>query len=84
MKNSPPEDTDHLPDPHEDQHVADLSPWVAERFIKLLNQYGEAMYAAGIRDARQGLPDYASIHPTHRTASTQLKQLLGVETPDHG
>lgn len=31
---------DHLPDPHEDQHVAHLSPWVAEQFIKLLNQYG--------------------------------------------
>ena len=74
---------DHLPDPHEDQHVAHLSPWVAEQFIKLLNQYGEAMYAAGIRDARQGLPDYASIHPAHRTAAAPLKQLLGVENPDH-
>lgn len=73
------EDPDHLPDPHEDQHVAHLSPWVATQFLKLLTRYGEAMYTAGVQDARQGRPDYASIHPTHRQASAEIKQLMGVD-----
>lgn len=74
---------DHLPDPHEDQHVAHLSPWVAEQFLGLLARYGQAMYVAGRRSATLTEAARIDCEAAHRTASTQLKQLLGVENPDH-
>ena len=75
---------DHLPDPHEDQHVAHLSPWVAEQFLDLLARYGQAMYQAGVEAAkRQTPPTCSELAEVHRAASAPLKQLLGVENPDH-
>ena len=75
---------DHLPDPHEDQHVADLSPWVAERFLDLLARYGQAMYVAGVEAAkRQPTSTCSDLAEVHRTAAAPLKQLLGVGPPDH-
>ena len=76
---------DHLPDPHEDQHVADLSPWVAERFLDLLARYGQTMYQAGVEAAkRHPTPACSDLADVHRSAAAPLKQLLGVENPDHG
>lgn len=74
---------DHLPDPHEDQHVANLSPWVAEQFICLLARYGQAMYVAGRRSATLTEAARIDCEAAHRSASSPLKQLLGVENPDH-
>ena len=76
-------DQDHLPDPHEDQHVAHLSPWVAEQFLDLLARYGQDMYRAGRRNAVLSQAALIDCEACHRTASTPLKQLLGVENPDH-
>lgn len=73
-------DTDHLPDPHEDQHVAQLSPWVATQFLELLASYGHAMYTAGANAGRH--PTCSDIARAHRTASLEIKQLMGVPT-DH-
>lgn len=77
------EDTDHLPDPHEDQHVAHLSPWVAERFLDLLASYGQTMYQAGVEAAkRQPTPTCSGLAEAHRLASAEIKQLMGVD--QHG
>lgn len=74
---------DRLPDPHEDQHVAHLSPWVAEQFLGLLARYGQAMYVAGRRSATLTEAARIDCEAANRSASAPLKQLLGVENPDH-
>ena len=47
---------DHLPDPHEDQHVAHLSPWVAEQFTRKTIR----------RLARQFVEEITATTPTER------------------